>query len=81
VEAEGNPTWATSRSSVWGNPSALGLEWQQEVEMDIAVDAKAEGDAHTPFQGCVVGAIARGQPMGERPDTDDRLLIKGHIKA
>ncbi len=30
VAKKGQPDWAAFRSSVWGNPLALGLEWQWE---------------------------------------------------
>ncbi len=50
VGEEDKPNWATFRSSVWGNPLALGFEWQWEVDMVTPLDASRGVDAQQEVQ-------------------------------
>src|SRR5258707_11838857 len=50
VAKKGQPDWATFRSSVWGNPLALGFEWQWEVDMVTPLDSSRGVDAQQEVQ-------------------------------
>ncbi len=63
------PDWATFRSSVWGNPLALGLEWRREVDMVTPLDASGGVDAQQEVQMDIdVGVEAEGD---DRPASED----------
>src|SRR5258707_483460 len=69
VAKKGQPDWAAFRSSVWGNPLALGLEWQREVDTVTPLDASGGVDAQLEVKMDIdVGVEAEGD---DRPPSED----------
>jgi len=69
VAKKGQPDWAAFRSSVWGNPLALGLEWQREVDTVTPLDASGGVDAQLEVKMDIdVGVEAEGD---DRPASED----------
>jgi len=70
VAKKGQPDWAAFRSSVWGNPLALGLEWQWEVDAVTPLDASVGVDAQQEVKMDIdVGVEAKGDDSEDAPAT------------
>ncbi len=68
VGEEDKANWATFRGSVWGNPLALGFEWQREVDT-VTLDASGGVDAQQEVQmGIDADVKAEGY---DRPPSKD----------